>query len=69
MRQVDSFKRRYAAMLSYKTRESLILPRRKAPSDSKHWSPDMKAIRATIKYAVATGRLELKEEERLDHSQ
>ncbi len=30
----------------------------KAPSDPKQWSPDMKAVRAAIKYAMATGRLE-----------
>ncbi|KAK4118796.1 hypothetical protein N657DRAFT_556331, partial [Parathielavia appendiculata] len=31
----------------------------KAPSDPKEWSPDIKAIRATIKYyAMATGRLD-----------
>ncbi|EAQ82922.1 hypothetical protein CHGG_10740 [Chaetomium globosum CBS 148.51] len=41
----------------------------KAPSDTRHWSPDMKAVRATIKYAMATGRLELNEEESLDQSQ
>ena len=31
----------------------------KAPSDAKQWSPDMKAVRAAIKYALATRRLEL----------
>jgi hypothetical protein len=32
--------------------------------------PDMKAVRATIKYAMATGRLEAEEEQRrLDQSQ
>ncbi|EAQ84299.1 hypothetical protein CHGG_10703 [Chaetomium globosum CBS 148.51] len=41
----------------------------KAPSDIRNWSPDMKAVRATIKYAMATGRLELNEEESLDQSQ
>ena len=30
----------------------------KAPSDSERWKPDMKAVRATIKYALATGRLD-----------
>jgi len=30
MRQVDSFKRRYAAMLNDKTRESLVLPGRES---------------------------------------
>lgn len=38
----------------------------KAPTDSKQWSPDMKAVRATIKYAVVTRRPEPNEEERLD---
>lgn len=41
----------------------------KAPSDPKEWSPDMKAVRTTIKYAMATGRLDLDEEERPDQSQ
>jgi hypothetical protein len=36
----------------------------KVPSDPKMWSPDMKAVRATIKYAMATGRLEAEEEQR-----
>jgi hypothetical protein len=30
----------------------------KVPSDSKQWPPDMKAVRAAIKYAIATGRLD-----------
>jgi hypothetical protein len=34
----------------------------KVPSDPKMWSPDMKAARATIKYAMATGRLDADEE-------
>jgi hypothetical protein len=42
----------------------------KVPSDPKMWSPDMKAVRATIKYAMATGRLEAEEEQRrLDQAQ
>jgi hypothetical protein len=42
----------------------------KVPSDPKMWSPDMKAVRATIKYAMATGRLDAEEEQRrLDQSQ
>jgi hypothetical protein len=42
----------------------------KAPSDPKEWSPDIRAVRATIKYAMATGRLDLDEEQRrLDQSQ
>jgi len=30
----------------------------KSPSDTERWKPDMKAVRATIKYALATGRLD-----------
>jgi ribonuclease HI len=40
----------------------------KAPSEPRRWSPDMKAVRATIKYAIATGRLEQQEEERMEQS-
>jgi hypothetical protein len=36
----------------------------KAPSDPKEWSPDIKAVRATIKYAMATGRLNPDDEQR-----
>jgi ribonuclease HI len=36
----------------------------KAPSESKQWSPDMKAVRAAIKYAMATGRLDQDDEQR-----
>jgi ribonuclease HI len=36
----------------------------KAPSDPKEWSPDMKAVRETIKYAMATGRLDVDDEQR-----
>lgn len=35
----------------------------KAPSDPKQWSPDMKAVRAVIKYAMATGRLDPDDEQ------
>ena len=35
----------------------------KAPSDPKQWSPDMKAVRAAIKYAMATGRLDPDDEQ------
>jgi hypothetical protein len=43
----------------------------KAPSDPKEWSPDIKAVRETIKYAKATGRLEVDDEQtqRWDQSQ
>jgi hypothetical protein len=30
----------------------------KAPSDPEPWTPNMDAVRATVKYAIATGRLE-----------
>ena len=29
----------------------------KSPSDDKHWSPNIQAVRATIRFAIATGRL------------
>lgn len=29
----------------------------KAPSDPEDWTPDMNAVRATVRYAIATGRL------------
>jgi hypothetical protein len=35
----------------------------KAPSDPKEWSPDMKAVREAIKYAMATGRLDVDDEQ------
>jgi hypothetical protein len=41
----------------------------KAPSDPKKWAPNMKAVRATIKYTIATRRLDLDDEHRLDQSQ
>jgi hypothetical protein len=46
-------------------------PGGKAPSDPKEWSPDMKAVRARIKYAIATGRLDLDDDQgqRLDKSE
>ncbi|EMT69793.1 hypothetical protein FOC4_g10000257 [Fusarium odoratissimum] len=30
----------------------------KAVSDGQKWTPDMDAVRATIRFAIATGRLE-----------
>jgi hypothetical protein len=30
----------------------------KAPSDPETWTPNMEAVRATIKFAIATGRLD-----------
>ncbi len=30
----------------------------KEPTDQDGWTPDMKAVRATIRYALATGRLD-----------
>jgi len=41
----------------------------KVPSEPKEWMPDMKAVRATIKYAMATGRLERDDDQALDQSQ
>jgi hypothetical protein len=31
----------------------------KAASDGDKWTPDMRAVRATIKFAIATGRLDM----------
>ena len=30
----------------------------KSPSDDKNWTPDMEAVRTTIRFAIATGRLD-----------
>jgi len=30
----------------------------KSPSDNKDWTPNMVAVRATIRFAMATGRLD-----------
>lgn len=30
----------------------------KSPSDNNSWSPNMEAVRATIRFAIATGRLD-----------
>jgi hypothetical protein len=30
----------------------------KSPSDDKNWSPNIQAARATIRFAIATGRLD-----------
>jgi hypothetical protein len=35
----------------------------KAKSDPKDWTPNMSAVYATIKYAIATGRLDRKSEQ------
>ena len=35
----------------------------KPPSDPKQWSPDTKAVRAAIKYALETGRLDQDDEQ------
>jgi hypothetical protein len=35
----------------------------KAPSDPKTWTPNMDAVRATIKFAIATGRLDMEVEQ------
>jgi hypothetical protein len=34
----------------------------KAPSDLEPWAPNMDAVRATVKYAIATGRLDIEVE-------
>ena len=34
----------------------------KAKSDPKDWTPDLSVVRATIQYAIATGRLERESE-------
>jgi len=41
----------------------------KAPSDHEQWKPDMKAVRATIKFALATRRLDTEREGEPDQSQ
>ncbi|ENH63725.1 hypothetical protein FOC1_g10000002 [Fusarium oxysporum f. sp. cubense race 1] len=33
----------------------------KSPSDDAKWTPNMQAVHATIRFAIATGRLELQE--------
>jgi ribonuclease HI len=40
----------------------------KAPSDPERWTPNMDAIRATIKYAMASGRLDTEPEPHSDNS-
>ncbi|KAL6409966.1 hypothetical protein AUP68_06373 [Ilyonectria robusta] len=35
----------------------LVLPGGKSPSDDAKWTPNMDAVRATIRFAIATGRL------------
>ena len=35
----------------------------KAPSDPERWAPNMDAVRATIKFAIATGRLDTETEQ------
>ena len=34
----------------------------KGPSDPENWTPNMDAVRATVKYAISTGRLEIERE-------
>jgi hypothetical protein len=41
----------------------------KARSDPERWKPDMKAVRATITYVLATGRLDTEGEQDTDQSQ
>jgi hypothetical protein len=37
---------------------SFFLEGRAATEPEKGWTPDISAVRATVKYAIATGRLE-----------
>jgi hypothetical protein len=71
MYQVGIFERRYATVHGDKTREYSIsfYLGGKVPSEPKEWMPDMKAVRATIKYAMATGRSERDDGQALDRSQ
>lgn len=41
----------------------------KALSDPREWTPNINAVRATVKYAIATGRLETEGEQPIDISQ
>jgi hypothetical protein len=41
----------------------------KAPSDPDTWSPNMDAVRATIKFAIATGRLDMEVEQTTSNPQ
>src|SRR4051794_36045480 len=35
--------------------QHIFLPRRKKPTDDKLWMPNLTAVRATIRFAIATG--------------
>jgi hypothetical protein len=59
---MDDTERRHVAMHRDKKRKPLFLPGGKVPSDGERWKPDMKAVQVTIKYALATGRLDTAEE-------
>jgi hypothetical protein len=48
MCEMDSFEKGHAAVLNYKTRESLLLSRGRAPSERGNWKLDMRAIRAIL---------------------
>jgi hypothetical protein len=41
----------------------------KTPLDTEKWTPDMKAVRTTLKFAVAIGRLDVDVEQASNHSQ
>lgn len=41
----------------------------KAPSDPETWTPNMDAVRATIKFALATGRLNTETEQAANTAQ
>jgi hypothetical protein len=38
----------------------------KASSDPDKWTPDMNAVKATVKYAITTGRLDPESEQETD---
>jgi hypothetical protein len=44
---------------SHKKRQPLFLLGGKAPTDPEIWTPNMDAVRATIKFAISTGRLDM----------
>ena len=40
----------------------------KAPSDPETWTPNMDEVRATIKFAIATGRVDMEVEHPTPHN-
>ena len=63
MQTMDRTSYRDAPMYRCPQGQPLLLPRRKSPSDSKNWSPNMQAVRATIRFAIATGRLDAEKQQ------